>query len=227
MSPNKVSQYNKKQVIVPNTDVSQNEERATQRFVLIMIAIISITVIAGGVALYWIVGQYIKQTNKNKAQDITIGLMETKKANIEKLKPNYESMLVPGPNGKSNADLILIAMPTDEAYGNLIAMLEVMAQQSNIKMSTINKTAKTDNLVGNSYQFSLSLSGNFGQILDFLSKTENSARVFDFVSMDISGGTTSSSNVTVTATFKTYYNPPANIAPKEVTLSEYNASGAK
>ena len=227
MSPNKVNQDNKKQVIVPNTDVSQNEERTTQRFVLIMIAIISLTVVVGGIALYWVVGQYIKQTNKNKAQDITIGLMETKKSNIEKLKPNYESMLVPGANGKSNADLILIAMPIDEAYGNLIAMLEVMAQQSNIKMSTINKTAGEDGNMGNSYQFSLSLSGNFGQILDFLSKTENSARVFDFVSMDITGGTTSSSSVTVTATFKTYYNPPANIAPKEVTLSEYNASGAK
>ena len=72
MSPNKISQDKKqKQAIIPNTDVSQDEEKATRRFVFITIAVISLTVIIGGIALYWIVGQYIKQTNKNKAQDIS------------------------------------------------------------------------------------------------------------------------------------------------------------
>jgi hypothetical protein len=226
MSPNSPSTKNSKKIAVPTTDTSMEENASTNKFVFIMIGVIALSVIVGGVALYYLIGQYVKQSNKNKAQDITIGLMEKKQSDIEKLKPNYATITAPGANGKSDADLILIAMPIDEAYDSLIAMLENMAQQSNVKLLTISKTADSAG-AENSYNISLSLSGSFNQILDFLSKTENSARVFDFVSMNIGGSTNSNANVTVSADFKTYFNPPANIAPKEVPLSEYNKNGGE
>lgn len=226
MSPNTPNSKNPKKIAVPATDTSMEENASTNRFVLAMIGVIALAVIVGGIALYYLVGQYIKQSNKNKAQDITIGLMEQKQTNIEALKPNYATITAPGANGKSDADLILIAMPIDEAYDSLIAMLENMAQQSSVKLLTIAKTSEAAE-ANNSYSFSVSLSGDFNQILEFLKKTENSARVFDFVSMNIGGATKSGSNVTVSATFKTYYNPAANIAPTQVPLSEYKKGGGE
>lgn len=226
MSPNTPSSKNPKKIAVPATDTSMEENASTNRFVLAMIGVIALAVIVGGIALYYLVGQYIKQSNKNKAQDITIGLMEQKQTNIEALKPNYATITAPGANGKSDADLILIAMPIDEAYDSLIAMLENMAQQSGVGIQSIAKAADTAG-TANSYNVSLSMSGSYNQILDFLSKTENSARIFDFVSMNIGGATRSGSNVTVSATFKTYYNPAANIAPTQVPLSEYKKGGGE
>lgn len=220
MSPNTPTTKNPKKIAIPATDTSMEENASTNKFVLAMVGIIVLSVIVGGVALYYLIGQYVKQSNKNKAQDITIGLMEKKQTNIDALKPNYATITTPGANGKSDADLILIAMPVNEAYDSLIAMLENMAQQSGVGLQSIAKAVDSTG-TANSYNVSLSMTGNFNQILDFLSKTENSARVFDFVSMSIGGATRSSSNVTVSATFKTYFNPPASIAPKEVPLSEY------
>lgn len=220
MSPNIPDKKNKPKIAIPNTDISMDENSNTNKFVFYMIAIITLAVIAGGIALYYLIGQYIKQSNKNKAQDITLNLLEQKKIDIDNLKPNYATIIAPGAGGKSDADLILIAMPLTESYDSLIAMLENMAQQSNVKLLSIAKTSEASESA-NSYSFSVSLSGGFSQILEFLKKTENSARIFDFVSMNIGGTTKGGGDVTVSATFRTYYNPSANIAPKEVPLSEY------
>lgn len=68
----------KKPLVIPKTDVSQDNDKSTRRFVYYMIALIALIVIAGGVLVYWLAGNFVTQTNKNKAQDKTIALLEQK-----------------------------------------------------------------------------------------------------------------------------------------------------
>ena len=229
--PNPTSTPNSKQKIrklfTPKTDVSISDEKATQRFVLAMIAVIVAIAIIGGGILYWLVTGYARQSLKNKSQDKTIGLLETKKKDLVLLKPNLERITADNSSGKSSEDLIISAIPTDEAFPRLIAMLERMGEESGVKISSIAKstqaagttqeTAATASTVAQSYDFTVGMDGEFNRVLEFIRKTEKSARVMDFVSMDFSGST-KSGQVTATATFKAYYQPAANIAPTEEEL---------
>lgn len=204
-----------KKLEVPKTDVSQHDDKSTRRFIFWMVALIFLIILVGGGVLYWLIGQYINQSNKNKSQDITIGLLEKKKKDIELLKPNYEKITTKGTDGRSDADLILSAMPTDQGYNELIAMLERMGVESGVKISTISKGGEGESAKApspSSYQATVSMEGEFSNILDFLRKTENSSRVLDFVSMNISGSTRSG-KVSSTSTFKAYYQTPADISP--------------
>lgn len=211
---------NMKNPDAPKTDISQEDAKSTRRFVFWMVALIALTIIAGGAILYWLVGEFVTQSNKNKSQDITIGLLEKKKKDIQELKPNYEKIIAPGENGKSDADLILSALPEDEGYDELIAMLEKMGQESGVKITTISKSGQSEEAQSpspSSFQAAVNLEGDFAKILDFLKKTEDSSRVLDFVSMSLSGST-KSGVVTSTITFDSYYQGPASIEPTEEEL---------
>lgn len=214
--PDKSSKQAKSQKpTVPKTDVSQHDDKSTRRFVFWMVAIIVVIILVGGAILYWLIGQYVNQSNKNKSQDITIGLLEKKEKDIQLLKPNYEKIIASSDNGKSDADRILSAMPKDQGYSELIAMLENMGAQSGIKISTISKAGEGEVAQSpspSSYETTVSMESDFNKILDFLRKTENSARVLDFSSMTLSGST-KSGQVSSTVTFKAYYQTPADINP--------------
>jgi len=210
----------KKKIDVPKTDVSLHDDKSTRRFVFWMIVLMVLILIAGGAVLYWQIGEYVKQSNKNKSQDITIGLLEKKKKDIELLKPNYDKLITKDSNGKSDADLILSAMPRDLGYSELIAMLEKMGAESGVKISTISKSGEGQQVAApnpSSYETTVSMEGEFSNIQEFLLKTENSARVLDFVSMNLSGST-KSGRVTSSTTLKAYYQTPADISPTEQEL---------
>ncbi|MSR89611.1 hypothetical protein EXS53_01630 [Patescibacteria group bacterium] len=215
----------KKALVVPKTDVSQDDDKSTRRFVYYMIALIVLIIIAGGALIYWLAGNFVTQTNKNKAQDKTIGLLEQKKRDLAELQPNYDKITAPGPNGKSQSASILSAQPENEAYKDLIAMVERMGQDSGVKIPSISKgsaaattTTTTDPTSAViPYQISVSINGTFAQVEDFIKKTENSARVMDFVTLSI-GGSTKSGPVTTSATFTVYYQPPADISSTQKEL---------
>lgn len=213
----------KKALVVPKTDVSQDDDKSTRRFVYYMIALIVLIIIAGGALIYWLAGNFVTQTNKNKAQDKTIGLLEQKKRDLAELQPNYDKITAPGPNGKSQSASILSAQPENEAYKDLIAMVERMGQDSGVKIPSISKssaaaTTTTDPTRATiPYQISVSINGTFAQVEDFIKKTENSARVMDFVTLSI-GGSTKSGPVTTSATFTVYYQLPADISSTQKEL---------
>lgn len=220
----KTPQPNKKSEVVPQTDVSLGDDKATRNFVYLMITATIAMAIVGGAALYWLIGNYVKQSNKNKAQDKTIALLEKKKQDIAALKPNYDAIKAPGANGKSQADLILNAMPTDEGFRQFVGMIENMAQKANVKVSSLSKpgaaaggtatAAPTSGTVlpsgVQSSQVSIPIDGNYDNVIAFLKETENSSRVMDFVSMNISSTT---GTISVSPTFKIYWQGPANIEP--------------
>ena len=214
----------KKALVVPKTDVSQDDDKSTRRFVYYMIALIILIIIAGGALIYWLAGNFVTQTNKNKAQDKTIGLLEQKKRDLAELQPNYDKITAPGPNGKSQSASILSAQPENEAYKDLIAMVERMGQDSGVKIPSISKSSAAATTTTTDptsavipYQISVSISGTFAQVEDFIKKTENSARVMDFVTLNI-GGSTKSGPVTASATFTVYYQPPADISSTKKEL---------
>lgn len=220
---------NKKSATVPQTDVSLGDDKATRNFVYAMIGLTVAIVLAGGGFLYFLIGQYVKQSNLNKAQDETIKLLEKKKQDIAVLKPNYDAVKAPGANGKSQADLILNAVPTDEGFRQFVGMIENMAQKSNVKVSSLSKpgaaggtAAGTASAGGTalssgvqSSQVTIPVEGTYGNILAFLKETENSSRVMDFVSMNISSTT---GTISVSPTFKIYWQGPANIESTQKEL---------
>ncbi len=215
----------KKQLVVPKTDVSQDDDKSTRHFVFYMVALIILIITMGGGVLYWLVGNYIEQTNKNKAQDLTINLLEQKKKDLVELKPNYDKIIAPGADGRSQADLILNAVPDTEGYKEIIAMVERMGRESGVLIPSVTKSASlapssttTQTSTANSYQIAVNIGGSFIQIQDFITKTEQSSRVMNFVTLSINGST-KSGVVAASATFMVYYQLPANIASTEADLS--------
>ena len=219
---------NKKSAPIPQTDTSLGDDKATRNFVFAMVALTLLMLIAGGATLYWLIGRYVYQTNQNKAQDETIELLENKKKDIAALKPNFDAIKAPGAGGKSEADLILNAMPTDEGFRQFVGMIENMAQKSNVRVSSLSKpgggaggtAAALNSAVAlpsgvQSSQVSVPVEGSFDNVIAFLKATENSSRVMDFVSMSI-GSTTG--NISVSPTFKIYWQAPANIQPTQREL---------
>lgn len=212
----------KKEIEVPKTDTSLAEDKSTRRFVFWMIAATVLVVLVGGGIIYWQVGLYVQQSNKNKAQDIEIGDLNTKIKNLDLLKPNYEKIIANNGSGSSDADLILRALPVGKGYDELVAMIEKMAQGSGVKVTSVTQTEATEGQpTGNGdntttpipYSFTVTLEGGYASILDFLKKTENSARVINFSSMNITGNSNNGVNQ-ASITMQTYYQPQANINPK-------------
>jgi Tfp pilus assembly protein PilO len=210
----------KKENVVPATEISAAEDKQARRFIIIAITIIVITVIAGGALLYWLIGKYVYQSNKNKAQDQTIALLQQKQTNIQQLRPNYEKITAKGPNGRSDADLILNAMPVDEGFRELIAMIERMGLESGVKISSISKaeaSSASGTVAGKSYDVTVNMEGFPEKILEFLNKTEKSSRVMDFVSMN-TNNPGSGGQSTAVGTFRVYYQGPADIKSTEKEL---------
>ena len=103
-------------------------------------------------------------------------------------------------------------------------MIEKMGQQSGVLIPSVSRSgaasaaaAADQTVAALPYQVSISIGGTYAQVQDFIKKTENSARVMDFVTLNIAGST-KSGPVTASATFTVYYQLPANINPTEKGL---------
>ena len=207
-----------KALMVPKTAISQNDDKSTRRYIFYMIALMLLIAIGGGYLIYTLSKAYILQSNMNKAQDKTIALLEQKKVDLTKLKPNYEKITAKGSSGKSDADLILQAMPADEGYKQLIAMIEKMGLEAGVEIPSVNKSGGGAGLAGiTPYNISISINGTFAQVMDFIKKTENSSRVMDFVTLSFNGSTRAG-QIQSSATFTVYWERPASILPSEQEL---------
>ncbi len=206
----------KKHPAVPTTEVSMEQDKSTRNYLITVILIIFIVVLAGGIAIYWLWGSFTLQTYKNKAQDQTIGLLEQKKKDLVLLKPNYDKLISPGFEGKSTQDQILIAVPTNDAFAELLAMVERMGNESNVKITSISRggtptvasEAVTEGV--SSYSIAIAMEGTRETVQAFLAKTEDSARVLDFISISY-GDDTREQKITATTSFTVYFQGPANI----------------
>lgn len=216
-----------KKIAVPKTDISQAQDTSARNYLIIMGLIIAVIVVVGGYLIYRLTTQYIYQSNVNKAQDQLITSLQTKQKNLQALKPNFDAINTAGANGVSDAQLILRAVPTTQDYENLIAILEKMGTDSGVKVTDVSQdgasgssgtasasvTSVSSSATG--FVFTVNVTGSYNQILDFLKKTENSARVINFNSMSLNGST---GDITVNLTMTTFFKPDANINSTMVPL---------
>lgn len=221
----------KKQPIeVPKTEQSQTENREYKRYMLISALVIAALVLVGGFLIYWLASKYTHQSNLNKAQDMLLSSLTKKQKDLEELKPNLEVITKPGANGVSDADLILRAVPTTQNFESLIAILEKMGAESGVKVTNVSQTqtnsanlatGTNQNAQGSGSQatpftFTVNVEGSYNGILEFLKKTESSARVINFNNMSINGST---GNITANLTMTTFFKPDANINSTYVPLN--------
>ena len=216
----------KNKVEHPKTAASMSDQLATKNFLTIMIVISIAVVLIGGFFIYRLSSSYIRQANEIKAQDQLIGSLKKKEVALEKLKPNYAAITQEGASNVSDADLILRAVPTTEDYKSLIASLEKIGQESNVKVTSVtqstsatsaapasptngNQAAPASSTSANVLGFSVNITGPYDKIFTFLENTERSARVINFTNMTLSGN---SGSVSASLSMKTYWRPPASIA---------------
>ncbi len=219
-------------ITVPKTDKSQADNKELQKYMLISGIIIASIVIVGGVLIYWLASKYTYQSNLNKAQDQLINSLTQKQKDLQALKPNLAAITAVGANGISDAELILRAVPTTQNFEGLIAILERMGAESGVKVTNISQSNSTGaisssaNSVTNTnaqgsgsqatpFVFTVNVEGSYPSIIEFLKKTEKSARVINFNNMSINGNT---GNITANLTMTTFYKPPANINSTYVPL---------
>lgn len=217
----------KKPLMVPNTPKSQAASASTRRYMQIAGAIIAVTVIVGGYAVYFLANKYTYMSNVNKAQDKLLTALQANQKSLKELKPNYDAITTKGENNVSDAELILRAVPTTQNYESLLATLEKMGIESGVKVSSISQTGDTTAAAttgsGNSsstttatpFSFSVNVEGSYAAIIEFLKKTENSARVINFNSMSLNGKT---GNISANLTMTTFYKPDANIESTQEPL---------
>lgn len=215
---------------VPKTEISKAQDVSTRNYLIFSGVVVFLIVLVGGFSIYWLGGRYINQSNLNKAQDQLISSLVKKQKDLQALKPNFDAINAKGANGISDAELILRAVPTTQDYESLIAILEQMGKESGVKVTNITQqnatsgsqtqqTTQTSSDVKTAgatpFVFTVNVEGTYTAILDFLKKTENSARVINFNSMDINGST---GNITANLTMTTYFKPDANIESTFIPL---------
>jgi len=220
----------KTSIEVPKTEVSKAADVSTRNYLIVSGAVVFAIVLVGALSIYWLGGRYVHQSNLNKAQDQLISSLIKKQKDLQALKPNFDAINAKGANGISDAELILRAVPTTQDYESLIAILEQMGKESGVKVTNItqqNATQPTQNQQSSQsgsdvktagatpFVFTVNVEGTYTAILDFLKKTENSARVINFNSMDINGST---GNITANLTMTTYFKPDANIESTFIPL---------
>lgn len=206
----------KPEKVVLHTESSEKEELKTRNYIIILVVVMVLIVLAGGFLTYYLATRYSHEANKLKAQDEQIVLLEKKQKDLEALKPNYEAIVAPGPNGVSDAQLILNALPITTDFKGLIAMLEKMGQQSGVKIinasqSTQGSTETKSSGNAQTLGFSVEVEGSYQGLIDFLKKTEQSSRVINFSSMALTSN--EGQPIQANLTMNTYWQPPADISP--------------
>jgi Tfp pilus assembly protein PilO len=224
--PNQVATEPKKKVEVPKTEISQAQDKSARNYIIIMCVVMGVIVVAGGYLIYRLATQFAYISNVNRAQDMLLSSLNTKQKNLDDLQPNLAKITAKDAGGISTADRILSAMPVTQAYENLIATLETMGQQSGVKVTSVSlsgDSATPDGAApsgsGNApvpVNFTVNVEGSYSAIIAFLQKTQQSARVINFDSMTVSGG--SAGSLTASLTMTTYYQPEANIDSTYETL---------
>lgn len=241
MTP-KTNQSVKPKLEVPRTDVSQREAVSAGKYYLVVGLIILAIVLVGAYFINSLFNQYIKESNKIKAQDKTISLYKAKLDDLATLETAFKEMKEKRGN-LSDAERVMNALPQREEYRSLIAMMESIAASSGVTLSSVSngsssgasnssstssssgssssstssssssssaKTTSPQNLV-----FTVSIEGDYGRLIAFLTNTEKSARVINFRDMKISG---EKDKITADLTMETYWQDKANIESTQEEL---------
>lgn len=224
--------------MAPTTEMSIDEARKNRQYIITMYVITGLIAIVGIFVIYRLFGTYIRKTNEVKAQDEYINALNQKKSDLAKLQTNYQVITQKQSNGLSTADVVLRALPVTPDFKTLIGVFENISAASGVQAnvsppaavaSTSAGTTSSSNSGGTvgsdstvstgstpqPFQITVSVTGPYQQVLQFLQNTEKSLRPINFQTMTISGTT---GTVQASITFETYYQGQADISNKEEPL---------
>lgn len=143
------------------------------------------------IAVAGLLGYFAIKPLINKAQltaaevtkvDHEIKALEQLKSDTEQLRSTYAAV-------KTERDAILKLLPVKNEEERLLVLLNTLALESGVVMSTFSPADPGAASVPalSIYGANLSVSGNYASLQKFLERMENSARFIDVISIDMSG----------------------------------------
>jgi Tfp pilus assembly protein PilO len=174
------------------------DKKENSLFLPLIALLISVTVFF----LSWkiLIPSIVDNQAKIKAHNIDIGLAEAKIQSLTDAKKKIASI-----SGLVNQ--LLVAIPEDVDTPDLIAEIETIAALNQVILPSISPPVG-DNQSGdsaNGLSATISVSGGFTNIYNFISSLENSIRFLKITSLSISSSDTSLLNATIT--FDVYKRP--------------------
>lgn len=130
------NQTAKPKLVVPQTEISQREAVSAGKYYLVVGLIMVGILLVGGYFINSLFQQYIKESNKIKAQDKTISLYNKKVDDLAELESAYNAIKEKKGN-ISDAERIMKALPAKEEYRSLIAMVENISNSSGVKLNSV------------------------------------------------------------------------------------------
>lgn len=174
------------------------DKKENSLFLPLIAFLISVTVFF----LSWkiLIPSIVDNQAKIKAHNIDIGMAETKIQSLTDAQKKIASI-----SGLVNQ--LLVAIPEDVDTPDLIAEIETIAALNQVILPSISPPGE-DNQSGdsaNGLSATISVSGGFTNIYNFISSLENSIRFLKITSLSISSSDTSLLNATIT--FDVYKRP--------------------
>ncbi len=228
---------NTKKPAVPDTQVSQQQQSDMRKFMIIAISITTVIVLATGYISYTLI-----QANLQKAREITAQDAYKKMAGerLDKMNQAQDSLKqIQTADGGTISSFDLVtkrALPSSPDFATNITIFSELQKQTGVDMtsignglsdsakaaaaSTSTSTTSAETLADgvSSYPVTLKISAKYSQVLDFISKVEQSVRVFNFSSMKISGD---SDALALDMQYKAYYMAEPKIDTQVIPLEDY------
>ncbi len=136
---------------------------------------------------------------KTAATNTEITALHLLATQTETLRQNYDGV-------KDRRDQILHQLPSKSEEERLLALLSALGQQSGVVVSSFVPTGSSSSAAASSistYPASISVSGSYAQIQDYLRKIENGARFINVQSASFSTG--NGGGLTSSLTLQGYY----------------------
>lgn len=134
-------------------------------------------------------------------------------ANIPALKQNYQTVA-------ARSQLVLSSLPTSPDFTGLAGSIELITNLSGISLKSVTLGAVTPSADIDSpapFQFTVSTSGSYTGLLQFLQNIELSARPMRVDSVNITGSTEETTAIVI---ISSYYQLPADLNNKSETITK-------
>jgi Tfp pilus assembly protein PilO len=189
--------------------VSQNQKKAetsTANFMALAILVTLVVVVVAGILIKGRIGAYALNSRVSSKKAQAISTLQSDVTAYNTLEPTYRDLV-----SKGEDQLILEALPTTPDITALAAALDAQGSQSGVQVQSVSTSTATTlpgNVAGATpMNVSVSATGSYSQLMQFLKTIEQSARPMKVSSVNLSG---TANAVSASLSILTYYAPAAN-----------------
>lgn len=238
MAQAKTNPITKKKIEAPKTPLSVAAQQSMRNFLIIFIGVTTLIVLVGGYFIYNLARANVTKALEVRAQEYQIKLTEKKIDDLKEAEPRLAEIKKAENGGVSKFDFVTQrSLPaTDDFEGILTIFNRLQAEQGVAVDSIARVSAQGASTTGGSTapqaaggasqqsQVSIKVTAGRESMLRFLRAVESSARIFDFTSMKLSGGTT---DLTLDMQYRVYNLPKPSIEDQKVKIDEYEKDKGK